>query len=344
MKKLHEEMFEIELAECVGLWLAEGDRKTKSEITFTNNCISLIKLFNKTIIRLFEDKKDKIRIYVYSNNGEKLNIDFCNIINYYVDKRARKPYCILRLASVNYIKNWKKIVEDISCKEELYAYILRGFFAGEGNIKESSGSSRTIRIAQKEPNKLLETLLKSLDITFSFRIKERNYYIFGKPNWDIFAKFKLADLHTDKKEKFWRAYNNFKQDHYKHNYLRDKILIELDNPKTTRELSNKFKRTFARIQDVLIDLKKQGKIINFRVGSKDYWTNNFNLVIISKIKKEYLLYLTEPKRTSEFTKKFNVDFKSSSRRLKELQKLFLVERNKDKKWMKTSINKEILII
>ena len=26
------------LAECIGLWLAEGDSKTNSELTITNNC------------------------------------------------------------------------------------------------------------------------------------------------------------------------------------------------------------------------------------------------------------------------------------------------------------------
>ena len=31
-----------EIAECVGLWLAEGDNKTRMEITFTNNCLFLI--------------------------------------------------------------------------------------------------------------------------------------------------------------------------------------------------------------------------------------------------------------------------------------------------------------
>ena len=35
------------LAECVGLWLAEGDRKTLYEITFTNNYWDLIKFLSR---------------------------------------------------------------------------------------------------------------------------------------------------------------------------------------------------------------------------------------------------------------------------------------------------------
>ena len=236
------------------------------------------------------------------------------------------------------------MVEDIYNNKELYNYILRGFFAGEGNLKESLRSSRTIRIAQKERHSLLESILKSLNISFNFRSKDRSYYICGKPNWDIFAKFNLADLNPDKKEKFWKFYGNFKQDHYKHNHLKNTILISINKPQTTRELMKINNRSFARIQDVLIDLKKQGKIKNFRVGSLDYWTNNLDLIIISKIKKEYLDYLDEARKTSEFAKKFKVDFKSSSRRLNELQKLNLVDRDKEKRWRKTSLNKEILII
>jgi hypothetical protein len=337
--------FDREVAECVGLWLAEGDRKTKYEITFTNNCIDLIKLFYKTICRLFKDKKEKIRIYVYSNEDRKIKIDFCNIIKYYLDKRASKPYCILRLASVEDLKRWKKIIDDTSNNNKLYPYILRGFFAGEGNIKEWSHNSRGLRIAQKEKNIFVESILDNLNIKkFKFKFYERSYIIYGKHNWDIFAVLKLADLHPDKKKRFWRVYNDFKQNHYENNYLRDEIFNELNNPKTARELFKKYNRSFARIQDILIDLKKQGKIINFRVGSMDYWTNNFNIIIISKIKNKYLDYLFEPRITSDFSKKFKVCPRSSFKRLKELQNLNLVERKMDKKWIRTSINKEIIVI
>lgn len=341
-----EELSEKELAECVGLWLAEGDKKTKSEITFTNNCTDLIDLFYKILIRLFSDKKDNIRIYIYSNGNDKIDFPYKNIITKsYVDKRARKPYYVLRLASVEYIKKWKEIVEDISNREELYSAILRGFFAGEGNIKEGNHNSRGLRVAQKEKLILLERILQNLNIkNFIFRPNERSYTIYGKSNWDIFAQLKLADLNSEKKTRFWKVYNEFKQNHYEINYLRDTILLELENPSTARALAKKYNRSFARIQDILIDLKKQGKIKNFRCGSIDYWTNNLKLIIISKIKKGYLDYLNEPRRNSDFAKKFKVDPKSSLKRLKELQELNLVNRNKEKNWSKISINQKIMVV
>lgn len=338
--------FNQEIAECVGLWLAEGDRKTKSEITFTNNCIDLIGLFYKTLIQLFPEKKNRIRIYIYSNGTGKINFQYRDIITKtYVDVRARKPYCILRLASVDSLKKWRKIVEEVSSDNKVYTYLLRGFFAGEGNIKEGSHNSRGLRIAQKEKTKFLEDILLSLGIkNFTFKPNERSYIIHGKYNWDIFADLRLTDLHPGKRERFWEVYNKFKQEHYEKNYLRDNILLKLENHMTTRELSKKFNRSFARIQDILIDLKKLDKIRNFRIGNVDYWTNKRDLILISKIKNKYLLYLNKSRRTSEFAKKFNVNPKSSFRRLKELSNLNLVERNRDKRWKRTSINKKILVI
>jgi len=101
--------FPHKIAECVGLWLAEGDNKTKSEITFTNNCLPLVIFFYKVIKRKFSNEKLKPRVYVYRTHNEVVNIPMKCKINYYQDIRARKPYYIYRVASVNILKEWKKI-------------------------------------------------------------------------------------------------------------------------------------------------------------------------------------------------------------------------------------------
>lgn len=59
-----------EVAECVGLWLAEGDTKTTREITFTDNCPTLIEFFAKTIQQIFKEDAIKSRVYVYSAKKE----------------------------------------------------------------------------------------------------------------------------------------------------------------------------------------------------------------------------------------------------------------------------------
>ncbi|MBU0894290.1 MAG: hypothetical protein KKF48_02055 [Nanoarchaeota archaeon] len=333
------------IAECVGLWLAEGDNKTKAEITFTNNCWELIDLFYKTINKIFSTYNYNPRIYIYTPNGEKVYVPYKNcVVKNYIHKRATKPYFILRFASVPMVKKWKEIIKDMLNKKKLYPFILRGFFAGEGNIHESSHNRRVLRLAQKKQKDFINNILNELNLYFYFETGNRTYVIYRKPTWDLFAKFNLADLHPDKKEKFWRVYGSFKEEHYPTNYLIKEVYSILDNPFTTMELSEKFKRTMARMQDVLILLKKQGKINNFRVGSVGYWTRNKNLIIISKLKKEYLLFLDESKYTSECAKHFKVCWKSSYNRLKELEKLNLTRRENNGKWMKLSTKKNILAI
>jgi len=333
------------VAECVGLWLAEGDSKTKNEITFTNNCYELVELFSNTIRKVFNNHKFNTRVYVYSKDGSRINFPLIGCkFKYYKHSRATKPYLIFRIASVQMIKEWKNIIEINLKKRELYVDILRGFFAGEGNIHTGKRSVRIIRISQSYQKEFIDRILNELGIKFTFYTGNRNYVISGKSNWDIFAKLKIADLHPQKKEKFWQTYSNFKEDHYKKNFLLNKIPSLLDNPFTSKQLAKKLNRSPARISEVLVKLKKEGKVKNFRIRSVDYWTNNKDLTIISQTKRNYLSIIKDKKRTSELAKYFNVDWKSAFRRLTELQKLNLVEREGNGEWKKKPVRKKIITI
>jgi hypothetical protein len=334
-----------EIAECCGLWLAEGSTTSDREITFTNNCLELVDLFKRTINELFKNEKYNQRIYAYSKTGEKVDLPYKDcLIKYYIHKRATKPFFIFRVASVKLMREWNQIVKKMLNNKELYPDILRGFFAGEGNIHTGKRSVRVLRISQGGQKDFIDNLLKEFEIKFRFEKGNRNYVLSGKSNWDIFAKFNLADLHPIKKEKFWRIYGEFKEEHYEKNYLSKNLFSALDKTYTARQLSKIFNRSMARIQDVLIELKKQGKINNFRVRSTDYWTNNLDSVIISKLKNQYLSFLDCPKETSEFAKYFKVNWKSSFRRLKELEALGLVNQKEGKKWIKMPPQKKIQVI
>ena len=335
-----------EIAECVGLLLAEGDDKCNNEITFTNNQFELIEFFHKNIKSLFSNHKFNIRIYVYTPNGENIEVPLeVTKINRYIDIRANKPYYIWRLASVELNKKWKTIVEHYKANPKFYGDILRGFFAGEGSIKSTSHSNRTLEIAQK-PCQFLEEILNYLNVEFNYTIGNRSYSVTHRDNWDKLAKIKIADLHSIKKEKFWRIYNEFKERHYKSHHIRNRLLQMLIHPRMTSELAIEFQRTEARLQDVLIDLKDKGIINNFRSGSKSYWIkNDQNTIIISKLKLEYLNRLINSnKSTMEIAKYFNVGFQSSKKRLKELEKLNLVKRNGDKKWERIYPAKKVIIL
>jgi len=334
------------IAECVGLWLAEGDDKCNNEITFTNNQFELIEIFHKNIKKLFSNYKFNIRIYVYTPNGENVAVPLeVTKINRYIDNRANKPYYIWRLASVELNKKWKNIVGLYKTNPIFYADILRGFFAGEGSIKSTSHNSRSVMISQL-PNIFLEKMLQHLEIEFKYNPGNKSYFITHWDNWDKLAKIKIADLHSIKKEKFWRIYSEFKERHYKSHHIRNRLLQILINPYMTSELATEFQRTEARLQDVLIDLKKKGIITNFRSGIRSYWIrNDQNTIIISKLKMEYLNHLINSKKsTMEIAKYFNVGFQSSKRRLKELEKQGLVKRNGDKRWERLNSDKKVIVL
>jgi len=163
--KIHPRIFDIKIAECIGLWLAEGDTKTKKEITFTNNQFDLIELFHKTLTLLFDDFEYNTRLYVYMPTKnkvyKKINV---NTLRKYIDKRANKPYYIWRLASIKIHNIWVKKVEEFKLNTNFYVPLLRGFFAGEGNIKTGSHGNRTLRIAQLK-NTFVEHLLNAVGIT-----------------------------------------------------------------------------------------------------------------------------------------------------------------------------------
>lgn len=332
-----------EIAECVGLWLAEGDKTTIREVTLTNNSVDVILFFSQRIMSLYKGK-NKPRIYAYSPYNKKPYSSFNGIkINFYNDFRANKPYYIFRLADTNFVKYWKAKVEEIKNNKNLYPDILRGFFAGEGNIKEAS-RNRVIRLAQKQQLEIIDSILNYYKINFTFSKRERAYVITSRRNWDKLAELTIADLHPEKKEKFYKIYKKFKEYHYPHNHIKDNILDSLCKPKTSRELASEFGRTQSRLQRILSKLKEEGKVRNFRVRSKNYWINSdSNLILISERKKSILDLLNNPLRTVDIANTLNIDEKSIARRLTELERLGLVKRN-EYLWSRINIDKEVKVL
>ena len=259
-----------EIAEVVGLWLAEGNNKCNNEITFTNNCYDLVLYFDSILSKLFNIPNK--RLYIYSAPNQKFpDLSSFSIVRSYQDIRATKPYFIWRVASVKLMKDWKLLVEETMKHSENFPHVLRGYFAGEGNIKTGTHSNRVLRIAQKHEEEWISNILDMLGITYLFERSHRQYNISGKWNWDIFAEHKLADLHPIKKDKFWRTYLSFKQQHYPHLYLHLKIISELDVPRTASWLAKRCGRSQDRVSEVLSELKRNGKVTESRVGHTNHW-------------------------------------------------------------------------
>jgi len=153
-------------------------------------------------------------------------------------------------------------------------------------------------------------------------------------------------LHPIKRERFWKIFYSFKEEHYPNNSLKKKILNVLDKPHTSSELAKKFKRSQARIQDILIPLKKEGKLRAFKVKSKYYWVKTEQQIIVtSKVKERYLNSLKRRNKiTSELAKEMNVCWKSAHNRIIELQKLKMIKKNLDGSWENVNTKKEVIAL
>jgi hypothetical protein len=333
-----------QIAECAGLWLAEGDSKTRSEITFTNNSIGLILYFYKMMKSLYRGK-NKSRIYVYSPSERKLfNFIGDMIVRYYYDRRANRTYYIYRLADVKFVKYWHNVVNVVKNDKKLYPDILRGFFAGEGNVKHSikHHNSRSVRISQKR-DKFLEKVLNCLNISFVYEPDHR-VYVIGARQLNKLNKMNIAELHPEKAVKFRNMINSVSRMIYPKNYLKIKILEKLDDFYRTKQLADIFKRSDARILDVLRDLKKENKIrfIKLRDG-KVYWAKNKfidNFILNEKIK--ILKELNSSNSISNMSKIINIPRKTISKRLLMFEKEGLVK-YVNKEWVRTEKSNELLI-
>ncbi|MFB6158449.1 MAG: hypothetical protein ABEJ95_02185 [Candidatus Nanohalobium sp.] len=333
-----------DLARCVGLWLAEGDTKTIAEITFTNSCFELVDLFYRKLQSLFD--ADNYRLYVYRpSEGSDYNTFDGAETSLYTDDRATQTYYIIRLASRDLVEEWKEKVSRVKDDPDMYSYILQGFFAGEGSVYEGARKSRRLRISQGERDEFLEEMMDHLGISYFFRPEERSYVVTKKPNWDIFEEYEICKLHPRKREKFKQIYSSFQEEHYLKGELKQNTYEKLTEPYQTTELAEVFDRSQARLCDVLMELKKEGKVTNYKAGSQTYWIrDNQNSVIISDVKSNYLELLeNQYLKVGQISEHFSVTNNSAYKNLHRLQELGLIKK-KDHEWTTTETGKQVIVL
>jgi len=279
-----------ELIYCIGLWLAEGDSKTSTELTFTNNSLELIMFFKENIDKIYSGINIP-RLYVYSANGIKYfeKLDGFKTIKSYIDVRANRPYYIYRLADTKFMIEWKKLVKETIEQEQFEIDILIGIFAGEGNIKHDikNHNSRNVRIASKKPNELIEKCLINLGIPIKFDPKHRVYWISGG-SLNKLHNNEICILHPEKSHKFKKMFEYKKENHYSKRELKNNLINELKQFKTAKELSIKYNRSYLRIAEVLQELKKDNLSNYKKINGQVYWAKpkiieDYNKNLIDKI-------------------------------------------------------------
>ncbi len=333
-----------ELAECVGLWLAEGDSKTIREVTFTNNNIELIFFFHKVISELYSGS-NKPKIYVYSPSPRKLFDAIGKIrIKYYQDRRANRTYYIYRLADTIFNEKWRKIVEQTKKCSDFYPEILRCIFAGEGNIKHDlkNGNSRMVRIANKECNAYIEMLLDHFDIKFKYISSHRCYWI-SASQLEILDRINIAALHSEKEAKFRNMINSVSRKSYSRDESKLKLLSMMNEFHRTRELADKLNIADLEILIILRELKREGKINCIRKDDRNTYWSRIDLVdnFVLGRKRDILKEVDTFKSINDVAKATNIYRKTVSRRLRLLENEGLVE-NINGMWIRTMAGNKLI--
>ena len=320
-----------ELAQSVGLWLAEGDRRTRREITFTNNQPYLIKFFHR-VIRNNLNPSYYPRVAVYlPHAGDPFDRPVIQATyRTYVDIRATRPYFIYRISGVKIVRRWKKLVTEVCTDTRNFQPILQGFFAGEGNIKYGHARrSRTLRISQGKRHELLEKMLRHFGISFSYG-GHRSYSICGRDNLEKLLLLEVSCMHRIKHWAFLKMMRTYRQRHYRKHVLPQLVLARLVAPLTSRELAIQLSRSTSRISHILSELQSAGRVRSYRVNSTCYWSrSDRRTIVISNQKDAILRLLHVPHRAFELARIQSRTERSVSCRLRELESLGLVVRRKD---------------
>jgi len=335
---------EKEIAECAGLWLAEGDKKTNKEVTFTNSSIELILFFQKVIESLYQGK-NKSRLYIYSPSPRIMITSLNNLrIRNYVDIRAKRTYYIYRLADVKFSKYWKEAVENITSDKNFYPELLRGIFAGEGNVKHDlkNNNSRNVRIASGVRDKFMERMLVFFEIPIKFDQEKRAYWVTGR-YVEKLNKMNIASLHPEKESKFRKMIDSVNEMHYSPGELKLILLGKLGSFKRTKDLANEVNRSQIHVLEVLRDLKHENKVGCIKFKGKTVWVKKDLLEKFLEEEKYKILHnLKKYASVTELSRGIGIYRKSISRKLREYQKEGLVERVNRNRWKMTEKGKIIV--
>jgi hypothetical protein len=232
------------LAQTVGLWLAEGDHKTLREVTFTNNDSRLTAFFHRVLWkRLRPCNPARIYIYLPSKGANYERPVSGAIYRTYIDRRANVPYYIYRVSGVELARIWRRTSLRVCADPSNYPGVLQGFFAGEGNIKESTRyHSRVLRLAQGKRLALLERILRFFRVKFSYESSERYYVISGRGDLEKLWSLGVSELHPKKNARFAAMMSSYQQYHYMRGYLGPRIVEILSSPLTTNEIATRVNR------------------------------------------------------------------------------------------------------
>ena len=174
------------------------------------------------------------------------------------------PRCLFR---DQYTKLKSVILQDV----QFAASFMRGIIARESQVATKSwGTLFYVSISSKSLDDVAfyKQCLQYLGVTSGeYQYGPMKFPIYGKDNFDEMSKFKLLDLHPDKKLKFENGITSYKRIITDFKETEKLILQQLTEPKTYDELAKLLGKGRSTVQSFYIPkLEKKGLIS--RIGKR----------------------------------------------------------------------------
>ena len=201
-------------------------------VTFTNNDSKLVTFFHHVLWVHFRPR-NPARVYVYRpSKGATYDRPVSGAIyRSYIDHRANVPYYIYRVSGVDLARTWRRASRTICADSSNYQGILQGFFAGEGNVKESVVILREFFESLKAKDSLfLSGFCAFFSVKLRYESSERYYVISGRENLEKLWRIGVTELHSRKHARFAAMMSSYQQHHYRRGYLGPRILEILSSP------------------------------------------------------------------------------------------------------------------
>ncbi len=271
--------------EGLGLWQGEGAKSIG--IYFGNTCVEVLQRFIEFVEKKLGILREEFKVNIVVPKIKKpeecikkrwsdiLKIRLDNFRKVLIKSNTNLEYCYLQFNSIILIELMKLLHERLKStileNEKFAASYMRSIIAGEGQVATKSwGTLFYVSISSKylKEVEFYKQCLKFLGITSgAFESHAMKFPIYGKDNFDKMNRFRLLDLHPNKKLKFDNGIKSYRRIISDSKEVEKLILQQLTVPKTYDELALSLGKSRSTIQSFYIPkLEKKGLIR--RVGKR----------------------------------------------------------------------------
>lgn len=273
------------LFEGLGLWQAEGGKSRG--VYFGNTCLEILQKFLEFVESKLVISRNDFKVHLILPEAVKheqdikkrwsdlLKISIDNFTKISIKSKTNLEYAHLYFNSeiiVSLLKLlYDKLKSIILINDKFAAAFMRGIIAGESQVATKPwGTLFYVSISSKSLDDVAfyKQCLQYLGImSGEYQYGPMKFPIYGKGNFDGMVKFRLLDLHPDKKSKFENGITSYKKIIKDFKETEKLILQQLAEPKTYDELAKLLGKARSTVQSFYIPILEKKGLIS-RIGKR----------------------------------------------------------------------------